>query len=168
MPDAADRLIADLRRVLGCVTASRLLVRPTGRNAGSEWLVGLAGPGAVRASGPLRGSTLSVHMSIEAVGDIARVSAYALSFSDRSGIELLAWHWHPGTDFPGPDYPHLHVSAALRPSLAAGERAVLPLDKLHLPTGHVTLAAVVRMLVEEFGVQPVAADWRERLAGEAT
>ncbi len=164
MPDAAHRLVADLRRVAGCVTASRLLARPTGRHAGSEWLVGLVGPGPVRASGPLRGSTLSAQMTVEAAGDIARVSGYAVAFNDRLGIELLAWHWHPGADFAGPDHPHVHVSAALRPSLAAGERAVIPIDKLHLPTGPVALAAVVRMLVEEFGVQPIANDWRERLA----
>lgn len=104
-------------------------------------------------------------MSFDVITGAARVSGYLVGFHDRAGVELLAWHWQPDAAAAGPDYPHLHVSAALRPLLPSGDRAIVPLDKLHLPTGVVPLTAVVRMLIEEFGVQPRAADWRARLAG---
>jgi hypothetical protein len=39
----------------------------------------------------------------------------------------------------------------------------LDLDDRHIATGRVTLEALVRMLVEEFGVAPRRGDWREVL-----
>ncbi len=166
MPDAAARFADHLRVAAGCITASRLLARPTGRHGGTEWTIGFATPAPIRASGPLAGATISVRMTAAVVGELANVTSYQIAFRDRLDAELLAWHWQPGPDFAGPDHPHMHVSAALRPSLAAGERAVVPIDKVHLPTGLVPLSAIVRALVEEFGVQPLTIDWRERLGGE--
>ncbi len=117
----------------------------------------------------LRGAAVDLRLTLEATGVEIGSSApvalvvYRYALLDRNRTELLTYHWHPGDDFFGPDHPHLHVSAALRPALPNGDRAVLPLDKLHLATGPVPLAAVVRMLVEEFGVRPLADDWRDRL-----
>lgn len=85
---------------------------------------------------------------------------------DRNGREVLAWHWQPGPEYAGPDQPHLHVSAAVGFPDGRGHRTMVELDKLHLPTGEVSLPGIVRMVVEEFGVQPIAGDWRERLAGD--
>ena len=92
-----------------------------------------------------------------------RLVAYRYAWFDRNHTELLTYHWHPGPEFAGPDHPHVHVSAALRPALPNGGRAVLPLDKLHLATGPVPLAAFVRTLIEEFGARPRTVDRRERL-----
>jgi hypothetical protein len=39
----------------------------------------------------------------------------------------------------------------------------IDLDDRHIATGPVTLAAIVRMLIEEFGVAPRRGDWREVL-----
>ncbi len=72
-------------------------------------------------------------------------------------------HWHPGRGGLGQDAPHVHVSAALRPGRASGNAAILPLDKRHLLTGPVSLAGFLGMLVGEFGIAPLAADWRRRL-----
>lgn len=92
----------------------------------------------------------------------AVVAGYALTLFEHSGRELLAFHWHPAGRSPV-GYPHLHVSAALRGTTPSGEVAILPLDKVHLPTGFVSLADVVRLLVAELGATPVVGDWRERL-----
>lgn len=59
--------------------------------------------------------------------------------------------------------PHLHVSAALRPSSTDGAGGLFPLDKRHLVTGVVPRAAFVRMLIVECGVEPLAGDWQARL-----
>ena len=37
------------------------------------------------------------------------------------------------------------------------------LDGLHLPTGRVSLEAVIRMLITEFAIAPRRADWRRTL-----
>jgi hypothetical protein len=63
----------------------------------------------------------------------------------------------------GPDFPHLHVSASLDAQVNALTRLRIDLDKVHLPTGLVSLQAFVRMLIAEFGVRPLRADWQDRL-----
>jgi hypothetical protein len=62
--------------------------------------------------------------------------------------------WQPGPDFLGPDHPRLHVSASLSAQTSAVDRQSIDLDKLHLATGRVSLASVVRMLITEFGIAP--------------
>jgi hypothetical protein len=87
----------------------------------------------------------------------------AIALVDRNGTELLAFHHHPGSEAITPAFPHLHVSAALRPAQADGVAGVVPLDKRHIPTGGIGLPEIVRMLIEEFDVEPLAGNWRERL-----
>lgn len=82
----------------------------------------------------------------------------------RDERELLTYHWQPGTAFLGPDHSHLHVSAALAAQVTTLETESIDLSRRHLATGMVSLAAVVRMLIEEFGVAPVRSDWREVLS----
>lgn len=163
------RAVERLRWAGSVVSAQRLLVYPDGPRS---HVVRFAGPARLRAFGPLHGSSLSVFVSIElnprsrSLSDQrVTIRGYLVAVLDRNGREVLAWHWQPGLEFAGPDHPHLHVSAAVGFPNALGESAKVDLDKLHLPTGPVSLADVVRMLVEEFGVQPLMADWRERLAG---
>lgn len=88
---------------------------------------------------------------------------YEYRLLDRVERELLVYHWQPGSDFLGPDSPHLHVSASLNARTSAVDQQAIDLDKLHLATGRVSLASVVRMLITEFRVAPQRADWAERL-----
>lgn len=88
---------------------------------------------------------------------------YQYRLLDRDQTELLVYHWQPGPDSAGPDHPHLHISAALRAKVDASSTRTIGLDKLHIATGLVSLAAVVRMLIAEFGVAPQRPDWRETL-----
>jgi hypothetical protein len=91
---------------------------------------------------------------------------YHYALLDRKESELLVYHWHP--DSEGPDYPHLHVSASLIAQVDAQTRRNIDLDKLHIVTGHIALQAFIRMLITEFQVKPLRADWRERVAASAT
>ena len=88
---------------------------------------------------------------------------YEYRLLDRDERELLVYHWQPGPDFLGPDHPHLHVSASLHAQVDAVTRQEIALDKLHLPTGQVTIAAIVRFLITEFGIAPLRDDWHEIL-----
>lgn len=79
---------------------------------------------------------------------------YQYRLLDRDERELLVYHWQPGDAYRGPDDPHLHVSAPLLAQVNALHRQSIDLDKLHLATGRVSLASVVRMLITEFRVAP--------------
>jgi hypothetical protein len=86
---------------------------------------------------------------------------YEYSLLDRDATELLVYHWQPDAD---PAYPHIHVSAALHAKTRALEKKhTIDLDGLHLPTGRVSLEAVIRMLITEFAIAPRRADWRRTL-----
>jgi hypothetical protein len=68
---------------------------------------------------------------------------------DREGEgELVSWHWHPPMGVP---FAHMHTPPAAQ------------LHGLHLPTGRVSLEAVVRLLLAELDVRPCRQDWREVL-----
>ena len=159
------RSVDRARSIVGCVTHARLLDRPLGFSDEGRTLF-LADAGSVRGSGSLRGATIEVETALTRTraGDAEMVARYAYSLLDRQGVELLAWHFHPDSGLSPASAPHLHVSASLRPADASGGRGMIPLDKRHLPTGVVPLAAFVRMLIEEFGVEPLALDWQARLA----
>ena len=88
---------------------------------------------------------------------------YRFHLLDRDDREILAYHWHPEGVSPITE-PHLHLSGRLRP-LDAGDRvAPLALGEMHLPTGVVTLAQVVRWLITEFEVRPRRDDWETVLS----
>ena len=93
----------------------------------------------------------------------AQAAMYQYRLLDRDQTELLVYHWQPGPDYAGPNHPHLHVSAALQAKVDAMTTREIGLDKLHIATGSVSLAAVVGMLIAEFGIAPQRSDWRETL-----
>jgi len=83
---------------------------------------------------------------------------YAYELLDREERELVAYHWHPAGISPVTD-PHLHLSGRLAPlDLGPGD-APIPFGEMHLPTGPVTLADVVRLAITEFAVTPRRSDW---------
>ncbi len=88
---------------------------------------------------------------------------YQYRLLDREERELLVYHWQTGDIFPGPDHPHVHISAALSARINATNTETIDLDGRHLATGRVSLEAFVRMLIEEFAVAPQRPDWRQTL-----
>jgi hypothetical protein len=90
------------------------------------------------------------------------VVGYLYHVLDRDEREILAYLWHP--EAVGPSFPHLHESGRM-PTIDLGPRyAPVSLGDMHLPTGWVTLAALARLLIDEFGVAPRRADWDSVLA----
>lgn len=80
---------------------------------------------------------------------------------DRDGRpqEIMAFHWTPDAPPPQRRLPHLHVG-----SLVASASPFRGADfhKLHVPTGVLTLEAVLLFAVEELGVE--TAQRRDRAA----
>jgi hypothetical protein len=90
-------------------------------------------------------------------------TSYVYAISDLDSRELLAFHWHP-SGVSAHVSPHLHISSQL-PEISLGARQPrIRLSDMHLPTGFITFADIVRLLIDEFGVEPLRDDWREVLA----
>lgn len=90
---------------------------------------------------------------------IGEVVAYNYRIEASPNIELLAYHWHP-FGFSDQRNPHLHVSHSFD-SISLGAP---PLSAMHLPTGIVELPSIIRLLIEEFGIEPRREDWRDVLS----
>lgn len=164
---AADRpdgeAIAEAARVaFGCVSHARLLT--TQARSGTVRVLATSQPAVLSAPGALRGGALAVRLTAASEPARPAVTGYSYRLIERNGRELVAFHWHPDSNVPAPPFPHLHLSAALVVPKPSGDSDEILLDKLHMPTGFVSLPAVVRMLIEEFGVRPLMPRWQQRLA----
>jgi hypothetical protein len=170
---AAKQFVDHLNAVAGCVTERRLVVFSPPSASTGPVTARFLDPASLRspAGGP---SGLLVDIAIVFVivpaepvsrsrrWDV-RTAMYEYRLLDHDHTELLVYHWQPGAAYAGPDEPHLHVSATLNARIDAVSTRSIDLDKLHIATGLVSLAAVVRMLIAEFGIAPQRADWRETL-----
>lgn len=144
-----------------CITRAGVVAR--GYNRDTETYIGMLQGDIVslRRAGerPPIGLVLSHEFLVEQVADRAggwvdRTVSWSHELVDHVGRSILAYHWHP-VGQSKVTWPHVHVYGRTEPE---------ELRKAHLPTGDVSLAAVVRMLSDDFGVIPVRADWRAILA----
>jgi hypothetical protein len=168
-PDAAAKQFREtLGSVASCVTVQRLGATKTLPDPELPRPVAFAVPVSLRAphGGPsglfLDLSLLFVTIPIGRRWQVAQ-RMYEYRLLDHQHSELLVYHWQPGAEFSGPDHPHIHVSATLNARTDALATRAIDLDRRHVVTGQVSLAAVVRMLIEEFDVAPQRHDWRETL-----
>ena len=84
------------------------------------------------------------------------VVAYYYAVHDSEGREVLLYHFHPrGSSSVAT--PHLHLGQGAQVGRVEVRDA-------HLPTGVVSLSAVLRVLIEEMGVNPRRSDWESILA----
>ncbi len=78
----------------------------------------------------------------------------------REGDGLIRWEYNPGAL---PKCRHHIQLASARLPVADGE---LDLNRLHLPTGWVTIEEVIRFLITDMAVKPPCGDeWQNRLKG---
>jgi hypothetical protein len=157
--EAVNTFLTPLKAVLGCITREGVVARGP-RRAGELQTAHFQGGSATLSQS--NGQTLSLdlyHRYIvrEAEGDrgpwTASTIEYVYDVRDQNGDKLAAWHWHPSV-VRGDDratVPHIH---------AYGTRDTLTLHKLHLPTGRVSIEAIVRFLIEDLAVVPRREDWR--------
>ena len=64
--------------------------------------------------------------------------------------ELAAYHWHPSV--PDPVYAHCHARTASA-----------QMSRLHLPTRFLTVGAILRWLMRDLDVSPLADEWERAL-----
>ena len=109
------------------------------------------------------------YREVEGEVDDARFDIVATGYSYQilgpDERELLVYHWHPIGQSTVTS-PHLHLSSRVRPiELGRGLDAVA-FAEMHIPTGRVRFADVVRLPIAAFGVAPRRGDWEEVLAAE--
>ena len=91
----------------------------------------------------------------------ASIAAYGYRILEREGREILTYHWHPESSSPV-TAQHLHLSTRMPPvTVAVGSQVTL--GEMHIPTGVITLAQVVHLLITEFEVEPRRSDWETML-----
>lgn len=100
-------------------------------------------------------------------GYSANTVTYSYRILDRERNEILAYHWHPA-GASRVTQPHLHLSNKINPIDVGRGQEPLALADLHIATGPIDFAAVVRMLIEEFDVQPLTDGWRDALSAYET
>jgi hypothetical protein len=84
--------------------------------------------------------------------------AYSYELTAPDGRDFARYDWHPqGQDGEDGaiDWPHLHARGYTRP---------VDVSRMHLPTGRVSLEAVIRLAIRDFKVPPRRPDWQQVLA----
>jgi len=160
--EAVEGFLRPLRRVVSCVTPHIPNVRsgyhPSDRPhtvvIGDGRPVALAGPGLLN----LR---LAHYYRIIRVPDDrrpwkVRTAGYLYALDDSNDQEIIAYHWHPEGNSPML-FPPLHLGAG-----AGCQRAEL--TTAHCPTGRVPVEEFVRMVILDFRVEPLRADWPQVFA----
>ncbi len=82
-------------------------------------------------------------------------TGYRYAIIDADGRDVLEYHWHPVGQSPIVT-PHLHIghgAMAARPEIG----------DTHLPTGHVSISDILRMLIRDFFVTHRRDDWESVL-----
>lgn len=79
------------------------------------------------------------------------VVGYNYVVLDSEQAEVMLYHWHPAGN-SSITTPHLHLERGARVGLRE-------LREAHLPTGHVSLSAFLRLLILDLEAQPRRSDW---------
>ena len=157
---ASDATLASLQRAVSCVTRAVIVRGRYGPDAPHYWTFD-------ERYVPLQGRfrlelsllhTFTFRASADAPGDWRPTStSYLYQLRERGGPEIVLFHWHPVPNLV--QFPHLHVTAG------AGSVTIDP--RRHVPTGRVSLEAVIRFAIAELHVRPRRPDWQQVLtAGE--
>jgi hypothetical protein len=176
--EAVDAFVDRVRASLSCITAATAFASPGAADQprslalyahgqdepGKILLSTYGGRGdlylKVAHSFPIR------HLPDDAIRGPYKVSSsfYQYIILDYGGNEVLTYDWHP-TGKGANLAPHLHASAAgsiylveRDGSARLGRRTHF--GSFHLPTGRVLLEDINHLLIDEFQVDPLRADWR--------
>jgi hypothetical protein len=152
--EAVDAFLTPLKNVVGCVTDEGLVARYPGR--GEQWhAVAFQSGFAIldRANGlTLKLALFHRYTVVKEAGDrgpwTVRTAEWKYEVSDQSDEVIVDFHWHPVSGRT--QWPHVH---------AYGDRGSMTMDRLHIPTGRVSIESVIRFLIEDLGVVTRRPDW---------
>lgn len=170
--EAFENDVRPLRDALGCITQFRLL-----RQERQPFRVNFLSALGLNSFRPvsLRGAfDLTLRVGLEfrirredidvssGAGYAVALVSYSYRFSTADGQDILSFHWAPESLNPiAIRFPHAHIG----PAITSGQTVLRPgdLHRAHIPTGQISLPAVIRLAISEFGVTPLHDDWAARL-----
>jgi hypothetical protein len=88
-----------------------------------------------------------------------RIQRTSAGPNDRA---ILRWEYDRCLDLLTPAHCRNHVQIEAKLPTVHGHK--LDLDKVHIPTGWVTIEEIIRFLIKDLGVPSVSRDWSQRLA----
>jgi hypothetical protein len=152
--EAVRNFLEPLKAVVGCITDEGLVARQT-RCADERQTAAFRAGFAILHRKDGQTLTLELYHRYvvrEAQGRRGPWSVSTVEWiyqvGDQSDEPIAEFHWHPESGHIR--WPHVH---------AHGARDSLTLHRLHLPTGRVSVEAVIRFLIEDLGVIPRRSDW---------
>jgi hypothetical protein len=156
--EAVANFLAPLKAIIGCITAEGFVTRYSQRGLARETAAFQDG---IAILDRRNGQTLKLELVHRyAVVEAERergpwsvsTTEYIYEVADERDDPIATFHWHPVVAQEGDEirWPHVH---------AYGAREALTLHKLHLPTGRVSIEAVVRFLIEDLDIIPRRPDW---------
>lgn len=162
-----------MREALHCVTRARLTLRePTRLAPDTRYSLAPNDLNPVQLTGASR-LRLSVGQIIRIVetgpnspgGPVTVTTVeYFYQLATREDQEILSFHWTPeAAGASMVTFPHLHIGRAP----ISGQAVLRPddLHKAHIPTGRISLEAVIHLAITEFQVRPLRRNWEEILRG---
>jgi hypothetical protein len=158
--EAVEAFSAPLRESLACILPPTVVLLAQGyRPGGGPYLITLAGqrgPVVLDAPIPL-GLFITHRYDVVESGDPrapwrVRSREYIYELSTTNERQLLRWDWHPeGQAGETPvAWPHVHLRSYTQP---------VDLSHGHVPTGRVSLNAIIRYLIRDLKVRVRKPGW---------
>ena len=164
--EAFHNFIAPMNRALTCVSAGgRLSISrehaQSSFHTNVDYAATLTAGDAVRLRGtstPLWLGIRHAFLIVEGAGDRGPYKTTTVGYSyrfhadighDRS--EILAFQWNRDASPPLRKYPHLHIGSAISRGSSFRQD---DFSDLHIPTGRLSLEAVLLFAIQELGVEP--------------
>jgi hypothetical protein len=156
--EAVQNFLNPLSQALSCVTRAILLVGGGYHVTDNPHALALSEDPTVLGRDRRYALTLSQHYRIvkaEAARGPWKVETVAYYYTVKEPVpphrEIFGYHWHPESRSPI-TFPHFHLHEGAN----IGARH---LAGAHFPTGRIAVEQVLRLLIEEFNVQPLRDDW---------
>ncbi|MGI9255190.1 MAG: hypothetical protein ACR2J8_15715 [Thermomicrobiales bacterium] len=152
----------DLQRIAECVAPVEVILVPDDLPDRPAAIIRCEHPGPMIGTLPPGGATVDFRMRLVGLPPASNPEDDADGFAiveqsvivrDAERRDLLVWQF-------GPNDGTLQIAARLVTSLAPS------IAHIRFPTGYVPLEAIVRALIEQFGITPRVDDWETRLASQ--
>lgn len=151
--EALQAFIEPLSQVVSCITKN--VLQHDGYHVGRHHALTLSGGETVlKGSKKLTLTLAQRYTVVSSPGDLGpwktRTMAYAYKLDAEDGTEVFAYHWHPYVSevSQAETRPHVHLPH----DHGDGKR-------VRMPTGRVAVEDVIRLLITNFGVEPLRNDW---------
>jgi hypothetical protein len=154
--EAVEAFLTPFKAVVGCITGGGFVarIRRPGGPYPATFQSGFAELARSGGRPPIQLTLTHTYYVVPEQGQRGpwrvTTAGWIYKITDAEGELIFAFHWHPEGSGRA-TWPHLHAN---------GSHPAFSLERLHPPTGRVSIEAVVRFLIEDLDVVPRKEDWR--------